>query len=156
MPQCRVQHHSHSRYQMFRNSTVRLSILPGYLKDTSNGLSVGVFPFLVFPFFSIIMIDNIEESETQHFLPAADHDSDSEKKPLPNTLPKLQFAIVLLLQICEPITSQSIYPYINQVRLTLCRSREASSYHLPQLITEFDITGGDHRKVGYYAGLMVG
>ncbi|KAH9481792.1 Major facilitator-type transporter psiT2 [Psilocybe cubensis] len=52
-------------------------------------------------------------------------------------LPKLQIAIVLLLQICEPISSQSIYPYINA------------------LISELDITGGDERKVGYYAGLIV-
>jgi len=30
-------------------------------------------------------------------------------------LPKLLISIVLLLQLCEPIISQSIYPYINQV-----------------------------------------
>jgi len=30
-------------------------------------------------------------------------------------LPKFQIAIVLLLQLCEPITSLSIYPYVNQV-----------------------------------------
>ncbi|KAF8220944.1 MFS general substrate transporter [Tricholoma matsutake] len=54
----------------------------------------------------------------------------------PHPLPWLQISIVLLLQICEPITSQSIYPYINQ------------------LISESDITGGDERKVGYYAGLI--
>ena len=33
----------------------------------------------------------------------------------PTPLPKLQIAIVLLLQVCEPLTSQSIYPYINKV-----------------------------------------
>jgi len=32
-------------------------------------------------------------------------------------LPKVQILVVLLLQICEPLTSQSIYPYINQVSL---------------------------------------
>ncbi|KAJ7881026.1 major facilitator superfamily domain-containing protein [Mycena olivaceomarginata] len=53
------------------------------------------------------------------------------KKPTP--LPKLQLAIIMLIQICEPLTSQSIYPYINQ------------------LVSELDITGGDERKVGYYA-----
>ncbi|KAJ7433730.1 major facilitator superfamily domain-containing protein [Mycena latifolia] len=50
-------------------------------------------------------------------------------------LPKLQLSIILLVQICEPIASQSIYPYINQ------------------LVSELDITGGDEKKVGYYAGL---
>jgi hypothetical protein len=90
-----------------------------------------------------------DETETQPFLSL-----DSQKKRLPNPLPKLQLAIVLLLQVCEPITSQSIYPYINQVRL-LRRSREGSSHYFRQLITELDITGGDDRKVGYYAGLIV-
>lgn len=56
------------------------------------------------------------------------------KKPTP--LPHLQIAIVLLLQICEPLTSQSILPYINQ------------------LVASLDITGGDPKKVGYYAGLI--
>ncbi|KAF8896538.1 major facilitator superfamily transporter [Infundibulicybe gibba] len=51
-------------------------------------------------------------------------------------LPKVQIGIILLLQLCEPLTSQSIYPYINQ------------------LVSELDITGGDERKVGYYAGLI--
>ncbi|KAJ3866719.1 major facilitator superfamily transporter [Lentinula novae-zelandiae] len=58
------------------------------------------------------------------------------RKRAPTPLPKVQISILMLLQICEPITSQSIYPYINQ------------------LISELDITGGDERKVGYYAGLI--
>ncbi|KAF8639419.1 hypothetical protein AX17_001509 [Amanita inopinata Kibby_2008] len=51
-------------------------------------------------------------------------------------LPKLQLSAVLILLLCEPITALSIYPYINQ------------------LIGELDITGGDKRKVGYYAGII--
>ncbi|KAJ3998895.1 hypothetical protein F5050DRAFT_1116223 [Lentinula boryana] len=58
------------------------------------------------------------------------------RRTTPTPLPKVQISILMLLQICEPITSQSIYPYINQ------------------LISELDITGGDERKVGYYAGLI--
>ncbi|KAJ7486967.1 major facilitator superfamily domain-containing protein [Mycena latifolia] len=50
-------------------------------------------------------------------------------------LPKRQLAIITLVQICEPLASQSIYPYINQ------------------LVRELDITGGDEKRVGYYAGL---
>jgi hypothetical protein len=30
-------------------------------------------------------------------------------------LPKLQLSVILFIQICEPLASQSIYPYINQV-----------------------------------------
>jgi len=62
--------------------------------------------------------------------------SDSKRPRKPNPLPWFQLSIVLLLQTCEPITSQSIYPYINQ------------------FISELDVTGGDERKVGYYAGLI--
>ncbi|KAI9452905.1 hypothetical protein BJY52DRAFT_1418548 [Lactarius psammicola] len=41
------------------------------------------------------------------------------------------------LQLAEPITSLAINPYINQ------------------LVSELPIVGGDERKVGYYAGLIV-
>ncbi|KAH6909202.1 major facilitator superfamily domain-containing protein [Coprinopsis sp. MPI-PUGE-AT-0042] len=75
------------------------------------------------------------------------HESSDERTPLipakdgavkerRTPLPKLQIAIVIFLQIGEPLSSQSIYPYINQ------------------LIRELDITGGDDRKVGYYAGFI--
>ncbi|KAJ7690108.1 hypothetical protein B0H17DRAFT_1290721 [Mycena rosella] len=43
-------------------------------------------------------------------------------------LPKLQLSVIMLIQICEPLASQSIYPYINQ------------------LVSELDITGGDEKK----------
>ncbi|TFY69228.1 hypothetical protein EVG20_g3234 [Dentipellis fragilis] len=61
-------------------------------------------------------------------------DGKTTKKRTP--LPKGQMAILLLLQLAEPITSQCIMPFINQ------------------LIGELDITGGDETKVGYYAGLI--
>ncbi|KAJ3772308.1 major facilitator superfamily transporter [Lentinula raphanica] len=72
-------------------------------------------------------------------IPVAANDNDNvpkRRRTTPTPLPKVQISILMLLQICEPITSQSIYPYINQ------------------LISELDITGGDERKVGYYAGLI--
>ncbi|KAF8886144.1 major facilitator superfamily domain-containing protein [Infundibulicybe gibba] len=62
--------------------------------------------------------------------------SPNEEQQGPTPFPKTQIAIVLLLQLCEPIMSHSIYPYINQ------------------LVSGLDITGGDERKVGYYAGLI--
>ncbi|KAF8886146.1 major facilitator superfamily domain-containing protein [Infundibulicybe gibba] len=62
--------------------------------------------------------------------------SRNEEQQGPTHSPKVQIAIVLLLQLCEPITSHSIYPYINQ------------------LVSELVIIGGDERKVGYYAGLI--
>ncbi|KAH9169683.1 MFS general substrate transporter [Lactarius sanguifluus] len=52
-------------------------------------------------------------------------------------LPISQIVILLLLQLCEPITSHSIKPYINQ------------------LVSELPVVDGDEKKVGYYAGLIV-
>ncbi|KAG6817274.1 hypothetical protein H0H87_010935 [Tephrocybe sp. NHM501043] len=55
-------------------------------------------------------------------------------------LPWLQISIILLLQVCEPLTSMSIYPYINQ------------------LVGGLDITEpgvGNEHQVGYYAGLIM-
>ncbi|RDX57347.1 MFS general substrate transporter [Lentinus brumalis] len=61
-----------------------------------------------------------------------------ERKTLkaPTPLPRLQIFVLLLMQLAEPITSNCIYPFINQ------------------LVSELDITGGDEKKVGYYAGLI--
>ncbi|PFH51071.1 hypothetical protein AMATHDRAFT_143366 [Amanita thiersii Skay4041] len=64
---------------------------------------------------------------------------DAQKKKITaksTPLPKLQIYILMILQLCEPIAYFSIYPYINR------------------LVSELDITGGDIRKVGYYAGLI--
>jgi hypothetical protein len=41
-------------------------------------------------------------------------DGSASRKETP--LPITQILVLLLLQLCEPITSQSINPYINQVR----------------------------------------
>lgn len=54
----------------------------------------------------------------------------------PTPLPRFQIGILLLFQMAEPMSSHVIYPFINQ------------------LIFELDITHGDRRKVGYYAGLI--
>ncbi|KAH9059708.1 MFS general substrate transporter [Lactarius vividus] len=62
-------------------------------------------------------------------------DSNAPRTETP--LPITQIVILLLLQLCEPITSQSIKPYINQ------------------LVSELPVVNGDERKVGYYAGLIM-
>ncbi|KAH9052776.1 MFS general substrate transporter [Lactarius vividus] len=62
-----------------------------------------------------------------------DANASRTETPLPTT----QIVVLLLLLLTEPITSLSIRPYINQ------------------LFSELPIVGGDERKVGYYAGLLV-
>jgi hypothetical protein len=74
----------------------------------------------------------------------------------PTPLPMGQITVLLFLMLAEPITSQCIYPFINQVRLWICVSRRALYLTIfIKLIGELDITGGDARKIGYYAGLIV-
>ncbi|KAI0090258.1 MFS general substrate transporter [Irpex rosettiformis] len=73
--------------------------------------------------------DDVEEVQQSLISP-------TDKKKVVTPLPKLQLGVLLFFQLAEPITSQCIYPFINQ------------------LISELDITGGDEAKVGYYAGLI--
>ncbi|KAJ3843273.1 major facilitator superfamily multidrug-resistance, DHA1 sub-family [Lentinula raphanica] len=51
-------------------------------------------------------------------------------------LPKLQLAIVFLIQLTEPIAATVIYPFINQ------------------FVISTGITGGNEKKTGYYAGII--
>ncbi|KAI6147182.1 major facilitator superfamily domain-containing protein [Pisolithus tinctorius] len=51
-------------------------------------------------------------------------------------LPKTQLGLVLFVLLAGPMSAQYIFPFINQ------------------LIRELDVTGGDDRKVGYYAGVI--
>lgn len=52
------------------------------------------------------------------------NDNKRKRQRTPTPLPKMQISILLLLQICEPITSQVIYPvfpqaYTDEVFLTI-------------------------------------
>ncbi|KAF7331438.1 Major facilitator superfamily multidrug-resistance DHA1 sub-family [Mycena kentingensis (nom. inval.)] len=80
----------------------------------------------------------MESAVAEHFnaterTPLLSREEEAEQKRTP--IPWKQLSIVMLIQICEPMASYSIYPYINR------------------LISELDVTGGDEKKVGYYAGV---
>lgn len=51
--------------------------------------------------------------EDENILPSSAESPTSKQRRTP--LPWLQISIILLLHTCEPISSQSIYPYINEV-----------------------------------------
>ncbi|KAJ3857892.1 MFS general substrate transporter [Lentinula lateritia] len=51
-------------------------------------------------------------------------------------LPKLQIAIVFLIQLTEPLAATVIYPFINP------------------FVNSTGITGGNEKKTGYYAGII--
>ena len=68
-----------------------------------------------------------------HPSPARASSSKTDETPLP----KLQLSLLLYIQLAEPITATVIYPFVNQ------------------LVRETGITGGDERKTGYFAGLIV-
>lgn len=57
------------------------------------------------------------------------------RKPTP--LPVLPLLSVFLIQLGEPIAATVIYPFI------------------AQFVRETNITGGDEKKTGYYAGIIV-
>lgn len=59
----------------------------------------------------------LNDETTEWLLPADRKKDDARKTPTP--LPKLQIAVLLFFQLAEPITSQCIYPFINQVRSLL-------------------------------------
>ena len=52
-------------------------------------------------------------SEEDPLLPRVQEVEEQKVTPLP----KLQLTILLLIQIAEPVSSQVIYPFINQVRV---------------------------------------
>ncbi len=53
-------------------------------------------------------------------------DRDAKEKRKPTPLPKLQIGILMLLHLAEPITSNCIFPFINQV-CTIHSSRRCAS-----------------------------
>ncbi|KAL4262459.1 MFS transporter superfamily protein [Pleurotus pulmonarius] len=67
--------------------------------------------------------------------PSSPSSPSSSLRP-PPPLPWSQIYIILLLQLCEPLTSHSIYPYI------------------ADLVRSLGVTRGDEHKVGFYAGLV--
>jgi len=79
------------------------------------------------------------------------------RKPTP--LPKAQLFLLLLIRLAEPITANSISPYISEVRSPPSPPRQSTrtsiDVHVLQLVSEFSITEGDRRKVGYYMGILV-
>jgi hypothetical protein len=69
------------------------------------------------------------------------HDDANEQTAIPRPkrtpLPKISLFIVFLIQSSEPITATVIYPFINK------------------FVRDTGVTGGDERKTGYFAGVIV-
>jgi len=77
------------------------------------------------------------QDESTPLLNAQLKNRDARGNETPRTpLPKVQIGILSLVHVVTPVSSQSIYPYINQ------------------LVRELDITHGDESRVGYYVGLI--
>ena len=58
-------------------------------------------------------------------------------KPERTPLPKVSLFITLLIQFSEPVTATVIYPFINK------------------FVRDTGVTGGDERRTGYFAGVIV-
>ena len=58
-------------------------------------------------------------------------------KPERTPLPKITLFILFLIQLSESVTATVIYPFINK------------------FVRDTGVTGGDERKTGYFAGVIV-
>jgi len=67
-----------------------------------------------------------------------------------------QIYVLLFAQLAEPVVATVILPFINQVSFLKLRLLPYSTELLLfQLISELGVTGGDDKKIGYYAGIVV-
>ena len=78
-----------------------------------------------------------DSSTLDEKLPSSTEPETSKKGQAPTPLPWSQLFIVYLIQFSEPVTATVIYPFINQ------------------FVRDTGITGGDERKTGYFAGIIV-
>ena len=77
----------------------------------SAAYTLCLFTLTHLPAMSIVQQSIIDEQTV--LLSEPNHHSNRERRQAP--LPKLQLAIVLLLQACEPVARDFSSPYINQV-----------------------------------------
>ncbi|KAL1949259.1 hypothetical protein VTO73DRAFT_8140 [Trametes versicolor] len=80
------------------------------------------------------MTARLDQADEETPLLPEEHQAPHKRKHTP--IPWGQFAIILILQLAEPLTSQVINPFA------------------PDLIRNIGITHGDETRVGYYVGLM--
>jgi len=73
----------------------------------------------------------------------------------PTPLPTGQLFALSLLMVAEPLIGLSIVPYINEVCSSFLVWQQAQYSSNGQLVSQLPITGGDEKKVGYYAGIIV-
>ena len=77
--------------------------------------------FLLFLFTTLgRLMDGINDVHDDENTPLLDAQSSKQGR---TPLPWLQISIILLLQTCEPICSQSIYPYVNEVCIMFTSSK---------------------------------
>ncbi|KAG2737162.1 MFS general substrate transporter [Suillus brevipes Sb2] len=74
----------------------------------------------------------LQDDEETPFLRQSESEQPTAKTPLPWD----QFWIILFLQLSDPLSSQTLAPFI------------------PQLIRDIGVTHGDESQVGHYAGIL--
>jgi MFS family permease len=94
--------------------------------------------------------DNDDRNEETPLLNTPSNDNPHKRTPLPAA----QTLFIVLPTIAEAIVSNSIKPFINQVRWYLAMYDTMTSIRV-QLVRDLPIVGGDERKVGYYMGIIV-
>jgi hypothetical protein len=80
----------------------------------------------------------------------------SEQPTTRTPLPWNQFWIILFLQISEPLSFQTLAPFIPQVSIFHLLGLESDyNRNLVKLIRDIGVTHGDESQVGHYVGILV-
>ncbi|KIK34366.1 hypothetical protein CY34DRAFT_646822 [Suillus luteus UH-Slu-Lm8-n1] len=69
----------------------------------------------------------------------------------------LCLGIILFLQLSDPLSSQTLAPFIPQVSKVPLLERESDhNWNFVKLIRDIGVTHGDESQVGHYVGILVG
>ncbi|KAG8960808.1 hypothetical protein FRC00_014094 [Tulasnella sp. 408] len=112
--------------------------IPDFMSDAS------ITPTATTPLVRSKVVKYSSSDDGSSYFPSPENNNlilagEESSEPDPNTptpLPVRQLAALLIGQLPEPVVATVLFPFINQ------------------LVLEIGITGGDERKVGYYAGII--
>jgi hypothetical protein len=94
----------------------------------------------------------LQDDEETPFLRQSESEQPTAKTPLPWD----QFWIILFLQLSDPLSSQTLAPFIPQVSKFPFLERESDhNWNFVKLIRDIGVTHGDESQVGHYAGILV-
>jgi hypothetical protein len=94
----------------------------------------------------------LQDDEETPFLQQSEQPTAIHKTPLPWD----QFWIILFIQLSDPLSSQTLAPFIPQVsKVPLLERESGHNWNFVKLIRDIGVTHGDESQVGHYVGILV-